>query len=125
MATVALFYLLAFVGSAARAQEAANGSASVAWSNYAHDSQHTALSETPSRSLKQILWQTPVDLQPQYSGDELLIHYGSPLVTAGNTVLLPVKTGASGGFRVEGRLATDGSLLWSQTSDYILPPHNW
>jgi hypothetical protein len=66
-----------------------------------------------------------VDLQPQYSGDDLLIHYGSPLVTAANTVLLPLKTGIEGGFRVEGRLATDGSLLWSETSDYILPPHHW
>src|SRR5205814_1743053 len=38
---------------------------------------------------------------------------------------VPVKTGADGGFKVEGRSGTSGSLLWTQTSDYILPAHGW
>src|SRR5204863_8920928 len=91
----------------------------------AHDSRYTAVSAVPARALNQILWQTAIDLQAQYSRDELLIHSGSPLVTEGNTVVLPVKTGIAGGFRVEGRRAIDGTLLWSQPSDYVLPPHNW
>ena len=69
--------------------------------------------------LNRIHWQTPVDLQPQYSGSELFVHYGSPLVTAHNTVIVPVKTGVAGGFRVEAREGSDGALKWSLTTDYI------
>src|SRR5262245_12351205 len=95
------------------------------WNNHSRDSQHTALSSIASQPLNAIRWQTPVDLNPQYSGDDLLIHYGSPLGTLSNTIIVPVKTGASDGFRVEGRNGVNGSLIWSQTTDYILPPHNW
>jgi hypothetical protein len=73
----------------------------------------------------QIRWQTPVDLQPQYSGAELLIHYGSPVAASLNTVIVPVKTGATGGFRVDAHAAGDGSLIWSLPSDYILPANDW
>ena len=66
-----------------------------------------------------------MDLQPQYTGSSLLIHYGSPLVTSANTVIVPVKTGAHGGFRVEARAGSNGALKWSLDSDYILPPHGW
>src|SRR4029077_4282161 len=64
-----------------------------AWSGFGRDAQHTALSTTASQPLNQILWQMPVDLQPQYSGNgSLLIHYGSPVITSANTVIVPVKT---------------------------------
>jgi len=96
-----------------------------AWLSYARDAQHTALSTNQSQPLKRIHWQTPVDLQPQFSGGELLIHYGSPLVTPQNTVIVPVKTGATGSFRVEAHSGADGHLEWSQTTDYVLPPHDW
>ena len=46
-------------------------------------------------------------------------------MTSANTVILPVKTGSSDGYKVEARSALDGSLIWSQTTDYILPPHTW
>ena len=42
-----------------------------------------------------------MDLQPQHSpppNGELLIHYGTPVVTSSNTLLMPVKTGATDGF---------------------------
>ena len=95
------------------------------WHGYAGDAQHSALSSVQSDPLVRIHWQTPVDLQPQYSGTALLIHYGSPLVTAQNTVIVPVKTGAEGAFQVEARGGPDGALKWSLATDYILPPHNW
>jgi hypothetical protein len=95
------------------------------WLSFGNGPQHTALSPAKSQNLTQIRWQTPVDLHPQYSGGELLIHYGSPLVTSLNTVIVPVKTGAGGGFRVDAHAAADGSLKWSLPSDYILPPHDW
>src|SRR5579863_8089363 len=74
----------------------------VAWSGYAHDPQHTAISAQAAQPLHAIHWQTPVDLNPPGGGQgSLLIHYGSPIVTAGNTVIVPVKTGATDGFQVE------------------------
>jgi hypothetical protein len=95
------------------------------WTGYARDPQHTALSAYASQPLNNIAWQTPVDLAPQFSGDDLLIHYGSPLVTPANTVIVPVKTGATGGFKVEGLDGATGQTRWSQSTDYVLPPHNW
>ncbi len=66
------------------------------WQGYALNAQHTALSPYASEPLGSIAWHAPVDLDPQYDGNELLIHYGSPVITAANTVLVPVKTGATG-----------------------------
>ena len=40
-------------------------------------------------------------------------------------MIVPVKTGATGGFRIDARSAADGTLIWSLPSDYLLPPHNW
>ena len=98
---------------------------SASWSSYGGNAQHTAISPVRAQDLTRIRWQTPVDLAPQYSSNDLLIHYGSPLITAGNTVLVPVKTGADGGFRMEARNGADGRLVWMLPSDYTLPPHDW
>jgi hypothetical protein len=104
-----------------------NGAQSIRfpWSGYGHESQHDAIAPVASQPLNRILWHTPVDLNPQYSGSELLIHYGSPLVTRSNTVIVPVKTGASGGFEVEALVGATGATNWMRSTDYILPPHNW
>ena len=96
-----------------------------AWSGYGHSAQHDAISAVASQPLQRILWQTPVDLNPQYSGTSLLIHYGSPLVTRSNTVIVPVKTGATNGFRIEALAGVIGKTNWMRSSDYLLPPHNW
>src|SRR5579872_4599722 len=62
--------------------------ANISWSGYAHDPQHTAISAQAAQPLHSIHWQTPVDLNPPGGGKGgLLIHYGSPIVTAGNTVI--------------------------------------
>ncbi len=96
------------------------------WPQFANDPEHSALSDVPAEPLSQILWRTPVDLAPQFTaysgGESLSIHYGSPLVTRANTVIVPVKTGAAGGFRVDARAGSNGELKWSATSDYVLPP---
>lgn len=95
------------------------------WGSYNGNAQHTGVSTVPLQNLNVIKWSTPVDLNPQYSGTSLLIHYGSPLATAGNTIIVPVKVGTTDTFKVEGRQGWDGGLKWTQTSDYTLPPHSW
>jgi hypothetical protein len=97
-----------------------------AWFGFARNAQHTALlDEVAAQALTTVWWHTPVDLAPSYSsGGSLLLHYGSPVITRQNTVIVPVKTG-SNSFRVEGRIGATGGLLWSLDSDYRLPPHNW
>lgn len=97
-----------------------------AWWNFGRDVQHAAKSSVATQSLLRIVWQTPVDLVPPYlPGNVLLIHYGSPVITASNTVLVPVKVNRTGGFRVEARAGSNGALVWTTNSDYILPPHVW
>ena len=108
--------VLSFLATAARGQS---------WNTYAGDPQHTADSTVASLPIDQINWSTPVDLNPQLSGDELLIHYGSPVFTADDTVIVPVKTGATDGFEVEAINAANGSVKYTLSTDYTLPPHNW
>jgi hypothetical protein len=97
-----------------------------AWFGYGRDAQHTASSVIASQDLGRVAWTTPVDLAPQYTqSGALLTHYGSPVVTTANTVVIPVKTGANGGYRVEGRVGQTGALVWSANIDYVMPPHNW
>jgi hypothetical protein len=98
----------------------------VPWSDYAHDPQHSALSPVASQSLLHLHWQTSVDLSvPTNNTGELFIHYGSPLITRSNTVIVPVKTTSAGGFRIESRVGTTGATNWMQSTDYILPPSGW
>ena len=97
-----------------------------AWWSYGRDGQHAAQAAIATQDLNRISWTTPVDLvPPRQANGTLLIHYGSPVVTSHNTVVVPVKTGVGGGFRVEARSGGNGGLFWSANSDYVLPPHNW
>ena len=41
------------------------------WQGYAQNPQHTALSTVASQTLASILWQSPVDLNPQYTRGDL------------------------------------------------------
>ena len=95
------------------------------WPGYAHDPQHSCLSGLASQLPQKIRWSTPVDLAPQYTGSLLYIHYGTPVITAANTVILPVKTGATGGFQVEALNASTGAVLWTLSTDYAVPSHGW
>ena len=98
----------------------------VPWSDYAHDSQHTAISPVASQPLHRVIWQTSVDLSvPTNNTGELFIHYGSPLITRSNTVIVPVKTTSAGGFRIESRVGGTGAMNWMQSSDWSPPPHGW
>jgi hypothetical protein len=76
-----------------------------AWWGFARDAQHAATGAVATQDLNRIAWSTPLDLAPPRVNGALLIHYGSPVVTSRNTVVVPVKTTAAGGFRIEARSA--------------------
>ena len=97
-----------------------------AWSSHGGSFTHAARAPATAQALNRVLWSTPVDLAPPYTASGfLLIHYGSPVISAANVVMLPVKRNSSGSFSVEARSATTGNLLWQQTTDYILPTSSW
>jgi hypothetical protein len=104
--------------------EAEAQSIALPWSGHGHDPQHTAISQVASQPLNRIIWQAPVDL-PNTTNATLYIHYGSPLITRQNTIIFPVKTSAAGDFKIEARSGADGTLLWMQPTDYMLPQHGW
>jgi hypothetical protein len=100
-----------------------------AWPAFGNDPQHSANGAVATQSLASIKWSAPLDLTPQRTGTgALLIHYGSPVITRHNVVLMPVKTGAPGstaGYRVEARIGQTGDLVWSLDSDWRQPVHRW
>jgi hypothetical protein len=116
MAAVVAATALAGPVGAARAQS---------WPGYGRDPQHSAVGTVGTQLPQMIRWSVPVDLNPQHNQGDLLIHYGTPLVTRGNTVIVTIKTGAFDGFRVEAHRGTDGAMLWGLDTDYSVPPHGW
>jgi hypothetical protein len=96
----------------------ANAGAQTGWLTHAHDDHHTGLSHVQSQPLEAIHWSTPVDLHPPEG--EILIHYGSPLITAANTVIVPVKTGTNK-FRVDAHNSVTGDLLWTLPTNWHAP----
>jgi hypothetical protein len=58
-----------------------------------------------------------VDLAPPQG--TILIHYGSPIITQANTVIVPVKT--TTGFRIEGHNGATGKKMWTQQTKYQVP----
>src|SRR5579872_719761 len=101
-------------------------SLSIPWNSYGHDPQHTAVSATAAQPLNRVKWNTVVDTVLAGTTGELLIHYGSPMITAANTVLVPVRTSSSNTYQIEAHSGSTGALTYAAlTSDYTPPPHNW
>jgi Domain of unknown function DUF11 len=97
----------------------------VPWGSYGHDAQHTGLSTIGAQRLEQIKWSTTIDLVLAGTSGPLYIHYGSPVVTAANTVLVAVRTSSSNNYRVEAHSGASGALLYTLPTDYTPPPHDW
>jgi hypothetical protein len=89
-----------------------------AWPTHSHDEQHTGVSSVASQPFSKIHWKAPVDLA--VPAGEIFIHYGSPLVTAVNTVIVPVKIGTDS-FRVVARNGATGQVLWRRPTAYQAP----
>lgn len=88
--------------------------------SFAGNAQHTSSYAVPAQNLNVIKWSASID----FNNTGALIHYGSPLVTASNTVLAPVKI-INNGFRVDAFNGATGAGKYSLSTDYILPDHNW
>ena len=91
------------------------------WFTHGRNFQHTASSSVPSQLLRRIHWQSQVDLHPEFTSGELFIHYGSPLVTPSNTVILPVRAEKQR-FRIEARDGANGELIWDATIGFRPAP---
>jgi hypothetical protein len=99
----------------------AAGRVSAQATTFGGNAQHTSVYPAPAQNLNIFKWVTSVDL----NNTGALIHYGAPLVTAANTVLIPVKTGATDGFEVRAVNGNTGTAKYILSTDYILPTHNW
>ena len=92
-----------------------------AWAGFAGNAQHTAATSVRPQPLSRIRWRAKVDLAPTVEGGGLPIHYGSPMITAANTVLVPTRLSANAGFRVVAYSGASGVRRWSLNTDYRLP----
>jgi hypothetical protein len=108
-------------GASARGSARASARAGVAWAGFAGNAQHTAAARARPQPLRRIRWRAKVDLTPVLQNKELLIHYGSPMITAANTVLVPTRVSAKAGFRVVAYSGTSGARRWSLATDYQPP----
>ena len=88
--------------------------------SFAGNAQHTSIYQPAAQNLNAIHWSTTIDLNN--SGN--FAHYGSPLITSANTVLVPVKT-ASDGFQVNAFDGSSGAAKYTLTTAYILPDYDW
>src|SRR5438046_2429527 len=90
---------------------------------FALNAQHTALYSTPGQSLARARWTTAIDL----GNTAAFAHYGAPVITSSNTVIVPVKTtnGVQIAFQVRAFEAATGRLKYTLTTDYLLPTYNW
>jgi hypothetical protein len=112
---LALLLAIALVACAA-----GRGASAQQWSGYGSDPQHSADSDVAAQSLQTIHWSTTIDAL--YGGE--FAHYGSPMSTADNTIVVPERNGA-GGWQVQGINGANGSVLWTQASDYLAPSSAW
>jgi len=87
---------------------------------FAGNAQHTAIYQPAARNLNRILWSTSIDL----NNTGAYAHYGAPLISASNTVVVPVKI-AGNGFQINVFNGSDGAAKYSLSTDYILPSYTW
>src|SRR5437870_2012852 len=86
---------------------------------FAGNAQHTAIYQPAAQNLNLIRWSTTIDLNnsgPTPTPTPTLTHYGAPLITSANTVLVPVKTSGDG-FQVNAFDGSDGAAKYTLTTD--------
>jgi len=84
--------------------------------------------------MNRIKWCTPVDTVFEDTAGPLYIHYGSAVVTAANTVLVPQRTSANNTYQINAfnggsgggfECGSPNTPLYTLTTDYTPPPHDW
>jgi hypothetical protein len=95
--------------------------AAAEWAGFAGNAQHTAVARTRAQPFRRIRWRAKVDLAPVLQFGALAIHYGSPMITAANTVLVPTRVSLKAGFRVVAYTGASGARRWSLNTDYQPP----
>jgi hypothetical protein len=95
--------------------------AAVEWASFARNAQHTAVALMQPQPFRRIRWRAKVDLAPVLVNGTLPIHYGSPMITAANTVLVPTRVSTRAGFRVVAYSGASGARRWSLNTDYRPP----
>src|SRR5215467_1701215 len=101
---------------------AAGSTAAVEWAGFGGNAQHTAVARNRPQPFRRIRWRRKVDLAPVLVHGVLPIHYGSPMITGANTVLVPTRVSATAGFRVVAYSGISGVRRWSLDTDYRTPP---
>ena len=86
---------------------------------FAGTAQHTAQYFPAAQHLNRVLWSTPIDL----NNSGAMAHYGAPLISPTNTVLVPVRI--TNGFKVNVFEGATGRMKYTLATDYILPTHGW
>jgi hypothetical protein len=86
---------------------------------FAGNAQHTGQYDVMPQHLDRIRWSTLADL---YNAGGWL-HYGAPLITISNTVVLPVRT--TNGFLLRAFEGQNGRLKYTLTTDYVAPVSTW
>src|SRR5205809_5708972 len=87
-------------------------------STFAGNAQHTAVYQPAAQDLNRIRWSTSIDLN-----NTSFAHYGAPLITSSNTVVVPVKTAS--GFQINVFNGSDGTAKYSLATDYLRPTSSW
>src|SRR5580692_11887455 len=93
----------------------------MAQSSFAGNAQHTATYSATAQNLNAVHWTTAIDLNNTGG----FAHYGAPILTPANTIFVPVKTGATSGFKINAFNGGTGAALYSLTTDYISPSSQW
>jgi hypothetical protein len=97
------------------------GPAAAQVTSFGGNAQHTSTYAAPAQDMNAIRWSASIDENNTGS----FTHYGSPLVTASNTVITGVKI-AGDKFKVRAFDGPTGAVKYTlPMSDYVLPSHNW
>jgi hypothetical protein len=91
------------------------------WAGFAGNARHTAVARQQPQPFTRIRWKVKVDLAPPLLSGELPIHYGSPMITKANTVVVPTRVSTKAGFRVVAYAGGTGAERWSIDTDYRPP----
>jgi hypothetical protein len=86
---------------------------------FAGNAQHTGLYNQPAQHLNAIRWSTVIDL----SSSGTSAHYGAPIITSGNTVIIGVGPGTVS--QVSAFDGSNGRFKYTLPTDYKFPTANW